>query len=218
MNFSRISLLVGAATAVSILTATSPAHALEFVQNGGFDSNGTGWSSTNGSFTSGTSFNSGTISGNYWLTVATSSSPATLSQTINGLTVGNTYNFAFNWAQFTGTPNGIVATLGSQTLATLSNLVNQGTLFSTVFVADSATSMLTFSVFNDPGIAFIDNISISTSTPVPFDIPGGATIPTVGGLLALGLMRKARKSLASNTRFSDVFAEAGCNIDSRLIK
>jgi hypothetical protein len=38
---------------------------------------------------------------------------------------------------------------------------------------------------------------------VPFDIPGGATIPTVGSLFALALMRKAKKSLASKTRITN---------------
>ncbi|BAZ30398.1 hypothetical protein NIES4074_28580 [Cylindrospermum sp. NIES-4074] len=32
---------------------------------------------------------------------------------------------------------------------------------------------------------------------VPWEVPGGATIPTVGGLLALGAMRKVRKIKAS---------------------
>jgi hypothetical protein len=41
------------------------------------------------------------------------------------------------------------------------------------------------------------------ATPVPFDIPGGATIPTVGSLLALALMRKAKKSMASKTRIAN---------------
>ncbi len=35
-----------------------------------------------------------------------------------------------------------------------------------------------------------------TSAAVPFDIPGGATIPTVGSLFALGLMRKAKQRMA----------------------
>jgi hypothetical protein len=44
--------------------------------------------------------------------------------------------------------------------------------------------------------------AFTTNAPssVPFNIPGGATIPTVGSLLALGAMRKARKSIASKTR------------------
>ena len=34
---------------------------------------------------------------------------------------------------------------------------------------------------------------ITPVATVPFDIPGGATIPTLGSVLALGVMRKARK-------------------------
>jgi hypothetical protein len=44
----------------------------------------------------------------------------------------------------------------------------------------------------------------ATYTSVPFDIPGGATIPAVGGLFALGLMRKAKKSLALRTSIADL--------------
>jgi hypothetical protein len=43
----------------------------------------------------------------------------------------------------------------------------------------------------------------ATAVPVPFDIPGGATIPAVGSLLALGAMRKAKKSIASKTRIAN---------------
>lgn len=38
------------------------------------------------------------------------------------------------------------------------------------------------------------------ATPVPFNISGGATIPTVGSLFALALMRKAKKSMALKNR------------------
>jgi hypothetical protein len=43
----------------------------------------------------------------------------------------------------------------------------------------------------------------ATPTPIPFDIPGGATIPTVGSLFALALMRQARKSIASKNRIAN---------------
>lgn len=36
-------------------------------------------------------------------------------------------------------------------------------------------------------------------TSVPFEIPGGSTMLTLGSVLALSLMRKARKIVASNT-------------------
>ncbi|WP_413171632.1 hypothetical protein [Anabaena azotica] len=46
----------------------------------------------------------------------------------------------------------------------------------------------------------------ATATPdasVPFDIPGGATMPTVGSLFALALMRKVKKSIASKTHIAN---------------
>jgi hypothetical protein len=44
----------------------------------------------------------------------------------------------------------------------------------------------------------------ATAVAVPFDnIPGGATIPAVGSLLALGAMRKVKKSIASKTRIAN---------------
>jgi hypothetical protein len=46
-------------------------------------------------------------------------------------------------------------------------------------------------------------IIYTAAASVPFDIPGGATIPAFGGLLALGAMRKARKSIASKTRLAN---------------
>ncbi|WP_414529618.1 hypothetical protein [Nodularia chucula] len=52
---------------------------------------------------------------------------------------------------------------------------------------------------NTPG-TFTASFEFSNATPVPFDIPGGATIPTVGSLFALALMRKARKKMALKAR------------------
>jgi hypothetical protein len=45
---------------------------------------------------------------------------------------------------------------------------------------------------NDSGSGSL--LSFQAATPVPFDIPGGATIPVAGSLLALGAMRKAKKA------------------------
>jgi hypothetical protein len=36
------------------------------------------------------------------------------------------------------------------------------------------------------------------TSAVPFDIPGGATIPALGSVLALGVMRKGRKFTSNN--------------------
>jgi hypothetical protein len=47
-----------------------------------------------------------------------------------------------------------------------------------------------------------DNGGGGDPTAVPFDIPGGATIPTMGGLFALGLMRQAKKKIALKNSLS----------------
>ncbi|RUS98283.1 hypothetical protein DSM107003_13710 [Trichormus variabilis SAG 1403-4b] len=57
--------------------------------------------------------------------------------------------------------------------------------------------------FNNSGFAGTTYSQISAPTAVPFDIPGGATIPTVGSLFALALMRKAKKSIASKNRIAN---------------
>jgi len=49
-----------------------------------------------------------------------------------------------------------------------------------------------------PNGNLVASYSSASSAAVPFDIPGGATIPALGSVLALGVMRKARKS-TSNT-------------------
>lgn len=73
----------------------------------------------------------------------------------------------------------------------------------------------TISLFTTSGYGANDSVDkftlasssvISSDVPssgVPFDIPGGATIPTVGSLLALGVMRKVKKSIASKTRLTN---------------
>ncbi|MBD2567702.1 hypothetical protein [Anabaena lutea] len=53
--------------------------------------------------------------------------------------------------------------------------------------------------FNFDGSRTDITFTASASAAVPFDIPGGATIPTVGSLFALALMRKAKKRLAAKT-------------------
>ncbi len=53
------------------------------------------------------------------------------------------------------------------------------------------------------GSAVDHSITSESLTPVvtsavPFDIPGGATIPALGSVLALGVMRKGRKFTSNN--------------------
>lgn len=48
---------------------------------------------------------------------------------------------------------------------------------------------------NDTSVIY----TVIPSADVPFDIPGGAAIPSFGGLFALGVIRKVRKNIASKT-------------------
>ncbi|WP_071188866.1 carbohydrate binding domain-containing protein [Trichormus sp. NMC-1] len=197
MKLSRIlPLVVGGAVAGIVVSSASPAQALEFVNNGDFASGLTGWTN------SGWIGNNSNIGGNSSIKVVTnrfSTNPGNLSQTISSLSVGQTYNFSFDYFHTGGTPNGIIATLGSTTLASLINTTTSSfTNFSTTFVATQTSALLNLQGYNNPASAYLDNVSLTdASTPVPFDIPGGATIPTVGSLFALGLMRQAKKRLTA---------------------
>lgn len=55
--------------------------------------------------------------------------------------------------------------------------------------------------FNSIEVSYLST-AVSEPEQVPFDIPGGATIPALGGLLALGAMRKVRHRIASKTRIA----------------
>jgi hypothetical protein len=60
---------------------------------------------------------------------------------------------------------------------------------------------------NQGGFGTIGAVVPSVVAAVPFDIPGGATIPTLGSLLALGPMRKVRKNIALKTRLANPATE-----------
>ncbi len=209
MNFSRLSVLVGAAIATaSILSSTSPAHALTF----GFQNeyNPANWA-----------FNNNSTGG----TVDTTNAPTSITLTggDNG-TIGNTdYTITApdsglvsgNWNYTTLDVDGSAFDLLSYILngagTQLSNdggSTSQSGTFSFSVVQGDVFGFRIFTIDGGGGAASTTFSSFSApSAAVPFDIPGGATIPAVGGLLALGLMRKARKSLASNTRVSKPMSE-----------
>lgn len=60
---------------------------------------------------------------------------------------------------------------------------------------------------NQKGFGTIGEVVPSVVAAVPFDIPGGATIPTLGSLLALGAMRKVRKNIALKTHLANPATE-----------
>ncbi|WP_143046518.1 hypothetical protein, partial [Trichormus sp. NMC-1] len=108
---------------------------------------------------------------------------------------------------FTGTVGGTAITgllpigtiIGGAGVDNLFPLTGRGVGFSTasdtfaIYFSGGLTSIW------QEGLEDIIGTGVFNATPVPFDIPGGATIPTVGSLFALGLMRKAKKRLAAKT-------------------
>jgi len=52
---------------------------------------------------------------------------------------------------------------------------------------------------NDPSL---ETFAVMSPATVPFDIPGGATIPALGSVLALGILRKARKFTSDNISYT----------------
>jgi hypothetical protein len=180
MKLSYILPLVVGSAAAGVLASTSPAHALDF----------------NFNFTG----NNGTVSGTiYGLQNNTTSSASdiTINSTSNPFQLyhGSIYNTSLN-SNFTTFSNSFTVSNGQITSANFS--------FTSTQVFLTLNSQTPYYNYQNNAVATnTSNITYSSATPVPFDIPGGATIPSVGALLALGAMRKSRKSVASKTRLAN---------------
>jgi hypothetical protein len=176
--------IVGSAAA--ILASTSPAHALDF----------------NWSFSNVTGDTPGTVTGTVTRLVEgtnSGSSPVVVTVTSSPLagSVG-----VYNWLDDLGT--GFTVTLGNITQA--SSYFQMGGY--SLFLGTAAGNGTYYPQLIGGGYNIANNtldasVSFTPAASVPFDIPGGATIPSVGALLALGAMRKARKSIASKTRLAN---------------
>jgi hypothetical protein len=193
MKLSHIMpLVIGSAAAGILASIASPAQALTWTANNIRFADG-------GTLTG--SINWNTSLSNYDNINLTLTGPALLGgpgTTTSGLNGTITYN----------SPSQLVASTANQLILT-HNGASTGALS---FVRWLSTAGNNWSVAGTTGSGgdyglFNTNISPQVSgnfTTVPFDIPGGATIPAVGSLLALGAMRKARKTLAANNSFLKV--------------
>ncbi|MEH2160642.1 MAG: hypothetical protein V7K38_06245 [Nostoc sp.] len=184
MKLFRILPLVVGSAAAGILASTSPAHALT-------------WNLNNVQFQDGA-----TASGTFDYD-PTSLVYSNLSITLSSGTIYTSQSFSTSNLniklpnQFSVCSNG-AACLSSQYvyLRFSSNLSNTP---GTLNVTATGSSYGVTNLAGTPTSSSPLTSGTISSTAVPFEIPGGATIPSVGALLALGLMRKARKSIASNT-------------------
>ncbi|WGV28987.1 hypothetical protein [Halotia branconii] len=199
MKLFQISVLVSVATVTSILATTSPSQALSKT----FNLNLVLQSGT-GSATGTATFDDSLLTPNQY--IASTSSTAGLD------------GFQINFTGLLSTPSattftlsdltGWILTTNSSSQITDLNFFMNSPKTNANGLSIQGVSPFTLNVYqgNSSGSA-IAQFGINPTEAVPFDIPGGATIPAVGGLLALGLMRKARKSIASSTRVSHPISE-----------
>lgn len=185
MKLSRVLPLVGCMfTAVGILASTSPAHALAYTwsfeeQNNNAAASGSGTFDLDSTGTLITAWD-GQVGG-VTITSLFPANPSTSSFNSND----NVYPLTSNGVSFATANNNYTLWLHSQ------DPLNPAPYELDVFDSSGTTT---------PSSSDFGAFTTNAPSSVPFNIPGGATIPTVGSLLALGAMRKARKSIASKTR------------------
>jgi len=105
----------------------------------------------------------------------------------------------------TGSNDNLISTTGNLDFNGFSFGTNGSPQYWNLFLDNSSTYKLLNSTSAGTGITGTTSDTTgtftaisTTSSAVPFEIPFGATIPAIGSVLALGVMRKARKS-TSNT-------------------
>ncbi|MBD2208476.1 hypothetical protein H6G27_01150 [Nostoc linckia FACHB-104] len=187
MKLFRILPLVVGSAAAGILANTSPAHALTWTLNN--------VTFADGATATGT-FDYDAVSNTYSnLNITLSSGTIYSSSSFNTSHINFQQNYRFSVCS-----NGS-GCFNSQYLYlifsnNLSNLPATVTVLGHSYGLTNSSGNITISQSLTSG-------TISSTAAVPFDIPGGATIPSVGALLALGAMRKTRKSIASKTRIAN---------------
>ncbi|WGV28995.1 hypothetical protein [Halotia branconii] len=199
MKLSRILLLVVSSVAAGMLVNTSPAHAIQWTLNN--------FTYSNGQYTGSGSFDYDSSNGSYsninitFTKVATAQS-FTFTDANSHLSAGwaNNYN-AIDYVTngWNGTTGGYFHIDGATPFSSIGTVAASGGYFNVVQLGTGGNVNL------DAGGTLVGNYQAGDVT-VPFDIPGGATVPAFGALLALGAMRKARKNIALKTRLANSVA------------
>ncbi|WP_200862362.1 hypothetical protein ACF3DV_01905 [Chlorogloeopsis fritschii PCC 9212] len=182
MKLNRIfPLVLGCCSAVGVIASASPAHALTW-----------SWSYSGAGVAASGSFTTTTTSSGQLITAISGTRTRTTAP-LSTFAITSTAPTTFNSAD-----NIVSGTFPHLTTRGFSFRVPIGSVFApwNVNIRRTATGWEEFRTRG--GSTAITAVNFS-ATPIPFNIPGGATIPSVGGLFALGLMRKMKKKIASNT-------------------
>jgi hypothetical protein len=183
MKLSRIMpLVVGGAVAGVVVSSASPAQALDF----------------NFSFTNDSGFGSvnGTVEGTIYGLIDNATSSATdiiVTSYPAGLNLPTSPTSPFSVFSLGIETNNSFEVLNGVLVNANLKIIGSNFLFA-LNDSEGVNGLvgISSSTYNNGGFAG----TTYTSAAVPFDIPGGATIPTVGSLFALGLMRKVKQRMA----------------------
>jgi hypothetical protein len=180
-------------SAAALMLAAS-AQAAPLVTNGGFETGDfTGWTLVGNTIDNFVGTDN-PHSGSYAADLGEIGSDAVLSQTL-ATTSGTEYDLTFWIENNGGTPNNFSASLGGQTLLTLTNAHGFSyTEYSYDVTATSNSTALVFDIRQDPSYFHLDDVSVVAlaATPLP------ATLPLfAGGLGLFGYLsrRKQQKTL-----------------------
>lgn len=202
-------LVVGTA-ATAVVANTLPAHALTWTANnilfadggtltGSFDFVGNAYQNVNLTLTG------PAISGGAGTTGSGASATITFNSPTQNALAPNALSF---W--FTNDGNLTIDTTDPFNPIGSTNVFLSG--FDLTTPGTTTPTGTSYGLFGQTTVNYASGSFVSSAVPpqdIPFDIPGGATIPTIGSVLALGLMRKAKKSLALKAKMSQ-------NIDSKV--
>jgi hypothetical protein len=156
------------------------------VVNCGFENGSTGWSNASPDFTLP---HTGLFSSDFEGTGGAFTIP---SQTINGLTVGQSYDVSF-WALNANTPSPSVmtVTLGTDTIFTNLVVPASYTQYTTTDTARASSEVLTF---QGTGYGYIDDVVITQRAAAAIPEPAGLAVTGAGlaGLAGLTGLRRRR--------------------------
>ena len=186
-----------AATVSSLILAAVPsANAVELVQNGGFESHLSGWSSSN----CGCTVTSGSVahSGNLGVLFGGVGSNFPLDQTLSTV-AGQSYDISY-WVNFlTGPPNAVTVSFGGVLLTAVENVTaGAGWIQYTVIgTATSNSTVLEFGLRQDSTFSGLDDVSVTSLTAA---VPEPSTwAMMVLGFASLGFMTYRRRQSGSAT-------------------